>query len=70
MAVELTGSSLEDTRTALVTKYGPPDGIAHARTGREQVGWQLSGGTITVNVGKSRIEILYTSQASDVESNY
>jgi hypothetical protein len=70
VAVELTGSSLEDTRTALVSKYGPPDGVARARAGREQAGWALNGGTITVNLGKNRIEILYTAQAPDVEANY
>ena len=70
VAVELTGSSLDDTRTALVSKYGPPDGVARARGGRAEAGWQLNGGTIVVNVGKARIEIVYTSQAANVEANY
>jgi hypothetical protein len=69
IAVELLGSSLDDTRTALVSKYGTPDSAARARTGSEQVEWSLRGGTITVRIGQ-RIEILYTSQASNVESNY
>ena len=70
IAVELLGSSLDDTRTALVSKYGTPESAAPARAGSEQVQWALRGGTITVRVGKQRIEILYTSQATDVESNY
>lgn len=70
VAVELISTSLEDTRNALVSKYGPPDGAARTRTGREQVGWRLNGGSITVSVGRGRLEILYTSQAPDVEANY
>jgi hypothetical protein len=70
IAVELLGSSLDDTRTALVTKYGAPDSAARAHTGTEQVEWSLRGGTITVRIGRQRIEILYTSQATSVDSNY
>jgi hypothetical protein len=70
VAVELASTSLENTRTALVTKYGPPDGAARTRTGREQVGWRLDGGSITVSLGHGHLEVLYTSQAPDVEANY
>jgi hypothetical protein len=70
IAVELLGSSLDDTRTALVSKYGTPDSAARARSGAEQVEWSLRGGTITVRIGRQRIEILYTSQATNVDANY
>lgn len=70
IAVELLGSSLDNTRTALVSKYGTPDSAARAHSGTEQVEWSLRGGTITVRIGRQRIEILYTSQATDADSNY
>jgi S1-C subfamily serine protease len=70
VAVELVSTSLENTRTALVSKYGPADDAARTRTGREQVGWRLNGGTITVSLGRGHLEVLYTSQAPDVEANY
>jgi hypothetical protein len=70
VAVELASSSLEDTRAALVSKYGPPDGASRTRTGREQVGWRLNGGTITVSLGRGHLEVLYTAQAPEVEANY